>query len=62
MDDLVYTETMKRFTEPPGMDLPIEKYSTKQDECILLASNFDNPIFDAAMVLQLTTHRRHRND
>ena len=56
MDDLVYTDIMKRFAEPPDMDLPINKYFTKQDECMLLASDSDNPITDAAMVLQLTTH------
>ena len=56
MDDLVYNDIMKRFSEPPDMDLPIDKYFTKQDECYLLASDSDNPITDAAMVLQLTTH------
>ena len=47
---------MKRFAEPPDMDLPIDKYFTKQDKCMLLLSDSDNPISDAAMVLQLTTH------
>ena len=56
MDELVYNNIMKRFTEPLDMDLPIIKYFTKQDECMLLASNSDNPIKGAAMVLQLTTH------
>ena len=56
MDDLVYNDIMKKFAEPPDMDLPIDKYFTKQDECMLLASDSDNPITDAAMVLQLTTH------
>jgi hypothetical protein len=56
MDDLVYNDIMKRFAEPPDMDLPIDKYFTKQDKCQLLASDSDNPISDAAMVLQLTTH------
>ena len=56
MGDLVYNDIMKRVVEPPDMDLPINKYFTKQDECMLLASNSDNPITDAAMILQLTTH------
>ena len=38
------------------MDLPINKYFTKQDECMLLASDSGNPISNAVMVLQLTTH------
>ena len=56
MDDIVYNSITKSFAEPPDMDLPIDKYFTKQEECRLLASNSDNPITDATMVLQLTTH------
>ena len=56
MDDIVYNSIMKLFVEPPNMDLPIDKYFTKQEECRLLASDSDNPITDATMVLQLTTH------
>ena len=56
MDDIVYNSITKSFAEPPDMDLPIDKYFTKQEECRLLASDLDNPITDVAMVLQLTTH------
>ena len=56
MNDLVYSGITKRFTEPPDMDLPISKYFTKQNRCILLASNSNSPISNATMVLQLTTH------
>jgi hypothetical protein len=56
IDDLVYNEIMKGFTEPPNMDLPIDKYFTKQDKCQLLASDSDNSISDTEMVLQLTTY------
>ena len=56
MDNLVYNKTMKRFTELPDNDLPLNKYFTKQDECQLIASNFDNLISSASMVLQLTTY------
>ena len=56
MDDLVYNNIMKRFAEPPDMDLPIDKYFTKQDKYMLLASESDKPISNAAMILQLITH------
>ena len=56
MDNLVYNDIMKRFSEPPDMDLPIDKYFTKQDKYMLLASDLDNPITDTSMVLQLNTH------
>ena len=51
IDDLVYNDIIWTFTEPPDMDLPIDKYFTKQDKYMLLASNSDNTITDAAMVL-----------
>ena len=44
MDDIVYNSIIKSFAEPPDMDLPIDKYFTKQEECRLLASDSDNPI------------------
>ena len=56
MDNIFYNSMTKLFAEPPDMDLPIDKYFTKKEECRLLASDSDNPITDATMVLQLTTH------
>ena len=56
MDNIVSNTITKFFAEPPDMDLPLDKYFTKQEECRLLASDSDNPITNATMVLQLTTH------
>ena len=38
------------------MDLPIDKYFAKQEECRMLVADTENPITDASMVLQLTQH------
>ena len=38
------------------MDLPIDKYFAKQDECRMLVADTENPITVATMVLQLTQH------
>ena len=56
MDDLVHNSIMERFEEAPNMDLPIDKYFAKQEECRRLVADTDNPITDAAMVMQFTQH------
>ena len=56
MDNLVYNDIIKIFSEPPDIDLPINTYSTKQDECYRLANDSDNPITNAAMFPQVTFH------
>ena len=56
MDNLVYKTITRRLADPPNMDLSIDKYFTKQEECQLLASVSDNPNTNVAMVLQMTTH------
>ena len=33
MDDPVINRNIERFNEPPGMDLPIGDYFSKQEEC-----------------------------
>ena len=56
MDDTVHDRIMTEFREPPNMDLPIDKYYAKQEECRLQVADSDNPITDSAMVQQLTQH------
>ena len=56
MDNIVHNSIMERFEEAPNMDLPIDKYFTKQEECRRLVAYTDNPITDAAMVMQFTQH------
>ena len=56
MDDEVHRHIMNDFQQPPNMDLPIDKYFAKQEECRQLVADNENPITDAAMVLQLTQH------
>ena len=56
MDDTVHDAIMKRFEEAPNMDLPIDKYFAKQEECRRLVADTDNPVTDAAMVMQFTQH------
>ena len=56
MDDVVYKELMARFREPPDMDVPIDKYFRKQEECQLISQDSDDPITEKGMVIQLTTH------
>ena len=56
MDDVVYTDLMKRLREPPDMDAPIDRYFRKQQECRLRSQDSDDPITDKGMVIQLTTH------
>ena len=56
MDDIVHNSIMERFEEAPNMDLPIDKYFAKQEECRRLVADTDNPITDAAMVMQFTQH------
>ena len=56
MDDAVHAKIMEDFRKAPNMDLPIDKYFAKQEECKKLVADTDNPISDAGMVLQLTQH------
>ena len=56
MTDTVFKALMKRFREAPDMNLPIDKYFRKQEECRLLSQDADDPITDKGMVVQLTTH------
>ena len=56
MDDEVHRLIILDFQKPPNMDLPIDKYFAKQEECRMLVADTKNPITDAAMVLQLTQH------
>jgi hypothetical protein len=56
MDDEVHRHILLDFQKPPNMDLPIDKYFAKQEECRKLVADNENPITDAAMVLQLTQH------
>ena len=56
MDDEVHRHSMANFQQPPNMDLPIDKYFAKQKECHHLVADNENPITDAAMVLQLTQY------
>ena len=56
MDDEVHRLIILDFQKPPNMDLPIDKYFAKQEECRMLVTDTENPITDAAMVLQLTQH------
>ena len=56
MDDTVHGQIMETFREAPDLDVPIDKYFAKQEECQKLVVDTDNPISDAAMVLQMTQH------
>ena len=56
MDDSVYQDLMERFRRPPDMDVPIDKYYRKQEECQLISQDSDDPITDKGMVIMLTTH------
>jgi len=56
MDDTVHSKIMETFREAPDLDVPVDKYFAKQEECQKLVIDTDNPINDAAMVLQLTQH------
>lgn len=56
MDDAVQCKIMDTFREAPDLDLPIDKYFAKQEDCQKLVADTDNPITEAGMVLQLTQH------
>ena len=47
---------MERFNEPPDMDLPIDAYFSKQEECQEIAEDSDIKITDEMVVQKLTTH------
>ena len=56
MDDPVINRNMERFNEPSGMDLPIDDYFSKQEECQEIAEDTNVKITDKIMVQKLTTH------
>ena len=56
MDDPVINRNMERFNEPPDMDLSIDNYFSKQEECQEIAEDTDVKITDKMMVQKLTTH------
>ena len=55
MDDMIYNELMTCFCEAPDLDVPIDKYFRKQQECQLLPQDSTDPITEQVMVIQLTT-------
>ena len=56
MDDPVINRNMERFNEPPDMDLSIDNYFSKQEECQETAEDTYVKITDEMMVHKLTTH------
>ena len=56
LDDPVINRTMERFNDPPDMDLPIDAYFRKQEECQEIAEGLDIKITDEMMAQKLTTH------
>ena len=56
LDDPVINRNLERFNEPPDMDLPIDTYFSKQEECQEIAEDSDVKIRDEMMVQKLTTH------
>ena len=56
MDDDVHLSIMNRFREAPDLELPVDKYFAKQEDCRRLVADTENPITDAAMVMQINQH------
>ena len=56
MDNEAHRHIMLDFQKPSNMDLPIDTYFAKQKECRKLVADNENPVTDAAMVLQVTQH------
>lgn len=56
MDDTVHRKIMDNFCKAPDMDLPINKYCTKQEEACKLPADTENLITNAAIVMQMTQH------
>ena len=56
MNDEMHRLIILDFPKPPNMDIPINKYFSKQEECRMLMADNENLITEAAMVLQLTQH------
>ena len=54
MDEPVINRNMERFNEPSGMDLPIDDYFSKQEECQEIAEDTDIKITGEMMVQKLT--------
>ena len=56
MTNTVYKYLMKRVRQLPDMNVTIDKYFTKQEECRLLSQESDDTITNKGMVIQLTIH------
>ena len=56
MDDPVINKNLERFNEPPDMDLPINAYFSKQEECHKTAEDSNVKTTNEMMVQKLTTH------
>ena len=56
MDDDVHLAIMDRFREAPNMELPVDKYFAKQEECRRLVADTENPLTEAALVMQINQH------
>ena len=56
MNDTVINMNIERFNEPPDMDLPIDAYFNKQEECQEIAEDSEVKITDEMMVQKLITH------
>ena len=56
INDTVINMNIERFNEPPDMDLPIDAYFNKQEECQEIAEDSEVKITDEMMVQKLTTH------
>ena len=54
--DPVINRNMERFNGPPDMDLPIDTYFSKQEECQDIAEDSDIKITDEMMAQKLTTY------
>ena len=53
MDDTVHHKIMDDFHKAPGMDWPIDKYYTKQEEARKLLVDRENHTTDTAMMIQI---------
>ena len=58
MDDVIHIAIMSQSREAADMELPIDKYFAKQEECRRLVADTENPITEAAMVMQINQHIR----
>ena len=56
MDDHLVNANRQKWDEPPDMDMTIDTYFSKQEECKLLSMDSKTPITDAEMAQKLITH------